>query len=129
MEKAERDWLVTLRKAAKRLITQREAAEELGVSIRQVKRLLYALKKKGDRAVIHGLKGQLSNRRMEAGGERQAVEISSAQVYEGFGPTLASEYLRDQGLRKVPGSGIPFWKSICESKSGVEVKQHPFHFR
>ena len=96
MEKAERDRLVTLRKAAKRLITQREAAEELGVSIRQVKRLRYALKKKGDRAVIHGLKGQLSNRRMEAGVEKQAVEILSAEVYAGFGPTLASEYLRDQ---------------------------------
>ena len=42
MEKAERDRLVTLRKAVKRLVTQREAAEELGVSIRQVKRLRYA---------------------------------------------------------------------------------------
>ncbi len=47
MTQADRDRLVTLKKAKKRLITQRDAAEELGLSIRQVKRLLYALKKRG----------------------------------------------------------------------------------
>jgi len=47
---------VTLKKAKKRLITQREAATELGLSIRQVKRLLKELKKRGDRAVIYGLR-------------------------------------------------------------------------
>src|SRR2546422_3778190 len=54
MTQADRDRLVALRKAKKKLITQREAAEELGLSVRQVKRLLYALKKHGDKAVIHG---------------------------------------------------------------------------
>ena len=54
MTQADQDRLVTLKKAKKKLITQREAAEELGVSTRQVKRLLHALKKRGDKAVIHG---------------------------------------------------------------------------
>ena len=53
MTQADRDRLGTLKKAKKRLITQREAAEELGLSIRQVKRLLKELKKRGDRVVIH----------------------------------------------------------------------------
>jgi DNA-binding transcriptional regulator LsrR (DeoR family) len=52
MTQAERDRLVALKKAKKKLITQREAAEEMGLSIRQVKRLLKALKKRGDKAVI-----------------------------------------------------------------------------
>src|ERR1017187_10625636 len=43
MTQADRDRLVTLRKAKKRLITQREAAAELELSVRQVKRLLYEL--------------------------------------------------------------------------------------
>ena len=47
MTQADRDRLVTLKKAKKKLITQREAAEELGVSSRHVKRLLHALKKRG----------------------------------------------------------------------------------
>jgi transposase len=93
MTQADRDRLVTLKKAKKRLITQREAAEELGVSTRQVKRLLYALKKRGDEAVIHGLRGKPSKRKIEEGIEQQAVRILSTPVYEGFGPTLAAEYL------------------------------------
>jgi len=86
--------LVTLKKAKKKLITQRAAAEELGVSTRQVKRLLYAMKKRGDKAVIHGLRGKPSKRRIEEAIEREAVKILSAEVYRGFGPTLAAEYLR-----------------------------------
>lgn len=93
MTQAERDRLVTLKKANKKLITQREAAEELGISVRQVRRLLCALKKRGDKAVVHGLRGQPSNRKIEEKVEREAVRILSAPVYEGFGPTLAAEYL------------------------------------
>src|SRR5579864_1220455 len=93
MTQADRDRLVTLKKAKKRLITQREAAEELGVSTRQVKRLLYALKKRGDKVVVHGLRGKPSKRKIDKSIEEQAVQILSAPVYKGFGPTLATEYL------------------------------------
>src|ERR1035437_5138854 len=74
MTQTDRDRLVTLKKAKKKLITQREAAEELGLSTRQVKRLLYALKKRGDKAVIHGLRGKPSKRRIEEAIEREKVE-------------------------------------------------------
>src|SRR5216684_31277 len=93
MTQADRDRLVTLRKAKKKLITQREAAAELELSVRQVKRLLYALKKRGDKAVVHGLRGRPSQRRIEASVEKEAVKILSAEVYRGFEPTLAAEYL------------------------------------
>jgi len=96
MTQADRDRLVTLKKAKKNLITQREAAEELGVSIRQVRRMLHALKERGDKAVIHGLRGKPPNRRIEARVEQKAVKILSTPVYEGFGPTLASEYLAEK---------------------------------
>jgi transposase-like protein len=44
--------------------------------------------------VIHGLRGRPSNRLIEDSVEKQAVKILSAPVYQGFGPTLAAEYLR-----------------------------------
>jgi len=94
MTQADRDRLVTLKKAKKKLITQREAAEELGVSTRHVKRLLHALKKRGDKAVIHGLRGKPSNRRIPEATEKEAVKTLSAEVYQDFGPTLAADYLR-----------------------------------
>jgi hypothetical protein len=77
MTQADRDRLVTLKKAKKRLITQREAAEESGLSIRQVKRLLKELKKRGDRAVTHGLRGKPSNRKTDGKTQQNAVVILS----------------------------------------------------
>jgi biotin operon repressor len=93
MTQADRDRLVTLKKAKKKLITQREAAEELGVSVRHVKRLLNRLKKCGDKVVVHGLRGKPSKRKIIESTEREAVRILSSSIYQGFGPTLAAEYL------------------------------------
>jgi len=94
MTQAERDRLVALKKAKKKLITQKQAAEELGVTERQVRRLLRQLRRKGDRAVIHELRGRASNRKLPAEMEQRAIAVLSDPVYRGFGPTLAAEYLQ-----------------------------------
>lgn len=100
MSQRERDRLVALHKARKRLITQRQAAEELGLSERQVRRLLRGLRRRGDRAVQHGLRGRPSNRKLPSSLRRQVVAILRAATYRGFGPTLASEHLaRDHGVQ------------------------------
>jgi hypothetical protein len=39
------------------------------------------------------LRGKASNRRIAEATEKEAVKILSAEVYAGFGPTLAAEYL------------------------------------
>src|ERR1022692_2861924 len=109
MTQADRDRLVALKKAKKKLITQGEVAEELGLSIRQVQRLLDGLKERGDKAVVHGLRGKPSNRRIEEEMERQAVKILSAPVYEGFGPTLASEYLRNKHAIEASKETVRQW--------------------
>ena len=64
MSQTERDRLVALKKAKKKLITQKQAAEELGVTERQVRRLLQKLRRKGDQAVTHGLRGRARNRKL-----------------------------------------------------------------
>jgi hypothetical protein len=43
--------------------------------------------------VVHGLRGRPSKRRIKESVEKEEVKILSADVYAGFGPTLASEYL------------------------------------
>ena len=85
MTQADRDRLVTLRKTKKRLITQKQAAEELGLSVRQVKRLVNALKKRGDKAVIHGLRGKPSNQRIGESVEEEAMQILSADCIKDSG--------------------------------------------
>lgn len=109
MTQADRDRLVTLRKAKKRLITQCEAAEELGLSTRQVKRLLKELKKRGDKAVIHGLRGKPSKRKIAADTRAKALAILSTEVYRGFGPTLASEYLAKKHEIEVSRETLRKW--------------------
>ncbi len=93
MTQAERDRLVALKKAKKKLITQKQAAAELGITERHVRRLLREMKRRGDKAVVHGLRGVPSNRKLSADREQEAVRILSQPVYRGFGPTLAAEYL------------------------------------
>lgn len=109
MTQKDRDRLVTLRKAQKREMTQREAAEELKVSVRQVRRLLKALQKRGDAAVRHGLRGRVSNRKIVDSVRQKAVEILSGQEYRGFGPTLASEYLSRRHGIEVSRETVRSW--------------------
>jgi transposase len=92
MTQRDRDRLVALKKARKGLITQKQAAEEIGQSERHVRRLLKRLKGKGDGA-LHALRGCRSNRKLDEVTKQKALEILSRDVYRGFGPTLAAEYL------------------------------------
>src|SRR5580700_8410873 len=96
MTQRDRDRLIALKKAKKGLITQGQAAEEIGQSERHVRRLLKRLKDKGDAALLHGLRGRESNRKLDAKIRQAALGILSRKIYAGFGPTLAAEYLADR---------------------------------
>jgi len=109
MNQAERDRLVALKKAKKKLITQKQAAEEIGVTERQVRRLLRKLGSKRDRAVIHELRGRASNRKLPAELEQRAIAILSDPVYRGFGPTLAAEYLSKKHRIAVSKETLRHW--------------------
>jgi hypothetical protein len=127
MTQADRDRLVTLKKAKKGLITQREAAEEMELSVRQVKRLLYALKKRGDKAVIHGLRGKPSNRKIEDATEQEAARILSAPVYQGFGPTLAAEYLSSKHGIEASRETVRQWMMRSKLWRGKKAKAKQAH--
>lgn len=101
MSQQERDRLVVLQNLKAKRIRQTQAAEELGLSTRQVRRLMERFKAGGDRALVHGLRGRPSNREMSVETREQAVRILSQQVYRGFGPTLAAEYLAKRHNLKV----------------------------
>ena len=127
MTQADRDRLVTLKKAKKRIITQREAAEELGVSVRHVKRLIFALKKRGDKMVIHGLRGKSSKRKIDEKIEQEAVKILSAPVYKGFRPTLATEYLANKHGIEVSKETVRQWMIRAKLWQGKRTKLKQVH--
>lgn len=127
MTQADRDRLVALKKAKRKLITQREAAEELELSIRQVQRLLDGLRQRGDKAVVHGLRGQPSNRKIEERIEQEAMRILSAPVYRGFGPTLAAEYLAQKHGIEASKETVRQWMLGAKLWRGKKQKVKQVH--
>jgi transposase len=109
MTQRDRDRLVALKKARKGLITQRQAAEEIGQSERHVRRLLRRLKGKGDGALVHALRGRQSNRKLDAKTKQKALEILGRPIYQGFGPTLAAEYLASKHGLHVGRETVRSW--------------------
>ena len=88
MTQRDRDRLVALKKARKGLITQRQAAEEIGQSERHVRRLLKRLKGKGDGALVHALRGRQSNRKLDEKAKQKALETGATAFYtKPFSPT------------------------------------------
>ena len=93
MTQRERDRLVALKKADKKLVTQKQAAQQLGLSERQIRRLLAKLRSEGDRAVIHAARGRASNRKISA-------QVEKTSRHDPL-PTRIRRLWAD------PGSGIP----------------------
>jgi hypothetical protein len=74
---------------------QRQAADRIGVSERWGT-LLKRMKTEKDRVVVHKLRGRCSHRRRSAEQRERIVKILSDPVYAGYGPTLASERLKEK---------------------------------
>jgi transposase len=133
MTQRDRDRLVVLKKAKKKLIKQSQAARELDISPRQVRRLLRRLREQGDGAVVHALRGRQSNRGVSEETRQKAVQVLSQEVYRDFGPTLAAEYLEKKHGVKIgreesgtPGKSSPaiFAFPLSEDRcSGAPPKQ------
>jgi hypothetical protein len=66
---------------SKRHITQVQAGKELGVTSRWVRELLRRMKARGDRAVVHGLRGKRSNRRLPEAMRARVVKLFREQKW------------------------------------------------
>src|SRR4051812_47406094 len=75
MNQEERDWLEWLKRARDGVVTQRHAAEKMGVSDRWLRKLLVRMKTDGDGIVVHGLRGRPSNRRIDEQTQARAIEL------------------------------------------------------
>jgi hypothetical protein len=120
MGQRERDRLKVLHEASKGQITQKRAGEQLKMSVRQVRRLIGKLKLMGDRAVVHGLAGRQSNRRVsEEVVKRCLAELGKPECLD-FGPTFAAEHLGRKLDVKVGRDTVRKWmvaEGLWESQS------------
>ena len=81
---------------AQGLLSQSKAGERLGLSERQVRRLLRGYEAQGAQALVSQRRGRASNRRIAAP-LKSAILSRVQECYADFGPTLAVEYLQADG--------------------------------
>ena len=74
-------------------LTLVQAAELMGVSYRQGKRIWQRYQADGDAGLVHRLRGQPSARRKPAALREQALALYAQERYADFGPTLMAEQL------------------------------------
>jgi hypothetical protein len=95
MSSKELNRLEILGRVLARRLTQGQAAEQLGLGIRQVERLCGTLRVEGPRGLVSKKRGRMSNRRLPVEQREQALRLVASH-YGDFGPTLAAEKLRER---------------------------------
>jgi transposase len=84
-----------IRQVMAKALGQREAGEVLGVTTRQVRRLIQRVRVEGDAGLGHRGRGRPSNRQYPSTLKARVLRLY-AKYYGDFGPTLATEKLIEQ---------------------------------
>jgi len=92
MRQEELKRLHIVKKVLGKEVKQTEAAENLDLSYRQIKRIIRRVREEGDKGIIHKSRGQPSHKRFTEGLKRRIVSLCRNR-YKGFGPTFAVEKL------------------------------------
>lgn len=89
-------------------ITQAEAAELVGVCLRQIQRIVRTVREEGDKGITHKSRGKLSNRALPDKIKYKALKLCRER-YHDFGPTLASEKLFERDKIKLNDETLRLW--------------------
>ena len=109
--------LEVMQRLTRKELRQKEAAEMLGISIRQIKRILRTYRQEGAPGIVSKRRGRESNNRLRKEVKQKVLDLLMGK-YRGFGPTLACEKMEeveglkisDESVRQIMiGEGL--WKS------------------
>ncbi len=112
-------------------MTQREAAAELGLSVRWVKKLLARLRAEGDGGIVHRLRGRGSNCKLSGEARRRALDLIGVHCAD-YGPTLAAETLAAEHSLAVSRETLRGWMrgaGLWRSKKARVAKMHVWRQR
>lgn len=131
MSNQEMDRLGVITQLVGKELTAAEAAEQLGLSVRHVKRLKKRLKKNGVRGLIHGGRGKPSKRKLSKNVVNKIIRLLK-KFYHGFGPTLASEKLLEKHRLSISKESLRtimtknnLWKTKARRKNGAHRAWRP----
>jgi transposase-like protein len=100
--------LSVIHQVMEKKVRQIEAGRLLGLTDRQIRRLVRRVQKEGDRGLAHRRRGKRSNRAMD---ERQKSQVLGlyAKRYGDFGPTLAAEKLAERNGIRISDETLRLW--------------------
>ena len=108
MSRRERDLVKVIELVIRKKILQKEGSVDVRLSVRQFRRQQKRYKAQGDQGVIHRLRGRASGRKVPQRIRVKAMRLM-ADKYEGFGPTLATEYLSQEEGIKISRETLRTW--------------------
>jgi len=97
-----------IRKVIDKCLKQREAAEQLKLSERQVRRLVKRVREESNNGIIHRSRGLKSHRAISDGIRQKALNLCKS-IYAGFNPTLATEKLFERNKIKISRETLRQW--------------------
>jgi transposase len=131
MSKEELNRLEVMGHLQEKGMSQRTAAEILGVSVRQVKRLLRAYRREGAAGLVSKQRGQPSHHQLDRETVQVAIDLLHGR-YADFGPTLAHEKLVElEGLKLGLGSvrKIMLVEGLWKAKRARKLEVHQMRER
>lgn len=126
LSEKEVDRLAVIGRVLSKELSQSIAAEQLGLSVRQIKRLCRGVRESGMQALASKRRGRPSNRRI--GAERKSAVMALVHAhYADFGPQLASEYLLERHQQHISAETLRNWMieaGLWSAKKRAMVRQH-----
>jgi transposase-like protein len=108
MSQTESNRLYVIRQTIDKVITQDRAAEMLGLTDRQVRRIAKNIRSDGDAGICHKSRGKRAHNRIAQKTKDKAVTLCR-DTYKEFGPTHASEKLLTVHKIKVSDETLRGW--------------------
>jgi len=127
MSQREIDRLEVVQQVAGRQLSQAQAATRVGVSVRQIKRLVRAYRRDGAAGLVSQRCGQASNRRVAAA-EQEHFVARVRRYYPDFGPTLAAEHLAAEHGFTYSAETLRAWMTVAglwRPRRGRTARPHP----
>lgn len=97
--------LEVMQRLSRKQMSQKEAGTILGLSVRQIKRLLQAYRQKGATGLVSKQRGRKGHNRLSENVKIQALNLLKTK-YRGFGPTLAHEKLVEKEKLKLSDESV-----------------------
>jgi transposase len=97
--------LEVMQRLFRKQMSQKEAGTILGLSVRQIKRVLKAYREKGAAGLVSKHRGRKANNRLAEEVKKQALNLLKTK-YRGFGPTLAHEKLVEREKLKLSDESV-----------------------